>query len=200
VDGFAPTAVDLADLRVALAWTDEAQPGVRTRVEAAAKLFPNCDLLDFPHGQGHIRVFMREVGEVHQSLFDEHADDYGEDVAWKLRELCLSVTDTELAEAKRAREALRDKAEQVLEGFDLLLTPTQAFVAPTYEEAANDALRNGITRFTNPFNALGWPALALPCGPAEHGLPASVQIVGRPGADALVLAAGLALEQELVTL
>jgi Asp-tRNA(Asn)/Glu-tRNA(Gln) amidotransferase A subunit family amidase len=45
-------------------------------------------------------------------------------------------------------------------------------------------------RFTYPFNALGWPALALPCGSAEEGLPASVQIVGRPGDDALVLAAG----------
>ena len=35
---------------------------------------------------------------------------------------------------------------------------------------------------------LGWPALALPCGAAEDGLPASVQLVGRPGDDALVLA------------
>jgi Asp-tRNA(Asn)/Glu-tRNA(Gln) amidotransferase A subunit family amidase len=88
----------------------------------------------------------------------------------------------------------------MLEGFDLLLTPTQGFVAPTYEDAANDQLRTGITRFTNPFNALGWPALALPCGTAEDGLPASVQIVGRPGADALVLAAGSALEKHLLTL
>ena len=199
-DGFAPTTVALGDLRVGLAWTGEAQPGVRARVEAAAGLFPHCEPLDFPHGQGHIRVFMHEVGEVHGSLFAEHTDDYGEDVAWKLRELCFPVTDSELAEAKRAREALRDEAEQLLEGFDLLLTPTQALVAPTYEAAGNDGLRPNITRFTNPFNALGWPALALPCGAAEEGLPASVQIVGRPGADALVLAAGLALEKSLLTL
>ena len=47
------------------------------------------------------------------------------------------------------------------------------------------------------FNALGWPALALPCGPAEDGLPASVQLVGRPGTDALVLAVGETLEAAL---
>ena len=58
-------------------------------------------------------------------------------------------------------------------------------------------MRIPITRFTNPFNALGWPALALPCGPAEHGLPASIQLVGRSGADSLVLAAGLALEAQV---
>jgi amidase len=52
-------------------------------------------------------------------------------------------------------------------------------------------------RLTRPFNALGWPALALPCGTAEGGLPASVQIVGRPGSDALVLAAAELLESRL---
>jgi aspartyl-tRNA(Asn)/glutamyl-tRNA(Gln) amidotransferase subunit A len=57
--------------------------------------------------------------------------------------------------------------------------------------------RRSMVRFTFPLNALGWPALALPCGAAEDGLPASVQIAGRAGADALVLAAGRLLEEAL---
>ena len=52
-------------------------------------------------------------------------------------------------------------------------------------------------QFTFPFNVLGWPALALPCGPAEDGLPASIQLAGRWGDDMLVLAAGKALEGAL---
>jgi Asp-tRNA(Asn)/Glu-tRNA(Gln) amidotransferase A subunit family amidase len=56
------------------------------------------------------------------------------------------------------------------------------------------ALRAAMIRFTFPFNALGWPALALPCGPAELGLPASAQLVSPTGDDALVLAAGELLE------
>jgi Asp-tRNA(Asn)/Glu-tRNA(Gln) amidotransferase A subunit family amidase len=52
-------------------------------------------------------------------------------------------------------------------------------------------IRAALTRFTFPFNALGWPALALPAGTG------SIQVVGRPGQDALVLGAGLALEAAL---
>ena len=91
--------------------------------------------------------------------------------------------------ASRARDEYRSTADAALGGFDLLLTPTLASVAPPV--GIGDAvLRERMIRLTYPFNALGWPALALPCGPAEDGLPASVQLVGRTGDDALVLAAG----------
>jgi aspartyl-tRNA(Asn)/glutamyl-tRNA(Gln) amidotransferase subunit A len=197
VPGFEPSPVpDLSDLRVAVAWLETAEDGVRQRVEDAAAFFPQRERLDFPRGHGHLKVFMREIAEVHAVLFEEQPEAYGEDVARKVRE-CLAVTDAEFREGERVRASLRDEAAERLEGFDLLLTPTQGFVAPNYEDAADDSLRLGITRFTNPFNALGWPALALPCGPAEYGLPASIQLVGRSGADALVLAAGLALEAQV---
>ena len=58
-------------------------------------------------------------------------------------------------------------------------------------------LRGRMLSLTFPWNAVGGPALALPCGPADDGLPASVQLIGRPGEDALVLAAGRLLESEL---
>jgi Asp-tRNA(Asn)/Glu-tRNA(Gln) amidotransferase A subunit family amidase len=59
-------------------------------------------------------------------------------------------------------------------------------------------IRERVLQFTYPWNAVGAPALALPCGAAEAGLPASVQIVGRRGEDALVLAAGRELERQIV--
>ena len=87
--------------------------------------------------------------------------------------------------AHRGQRALRPRARADL-----------AFVAPA-ADVDEIAVRERFTRFTFPFNALGWPALALPCGPAEDGLPASIQLIGRAGDDALVLAAGLALEDAL---
>ena len=49
---------------------------------------------------------------------------------------------------------------------------------------------------TTPFNVTGGPALALPCGFTNAGLPLSLQIVGRPFDDATVLRAGHAFEKE----
>ena len=45
-----------------------------------------------------------------------------------------------------------------------------------------------VTRLTSPFNFSGLPAVSLPCGRDANGLPVGLQIVGRPGADATVLA------------
>ena len=103
------------------------------------------------------------------------------------------MTDAEFEAALRRREEYREQAAEAMAGLDLLVTPTLAFVAPP---AVTDdlELREAVIRFTYPFNALGWPALALPCGPAEDGLPASVQLVAPPGEDARVLAAGALLE------
>jgi Asp-tRNA(Asn)/Glu-tRNA(Gln) amidotransferase A subunit family amidase len=111
-------------------------------------------------------------------------------------ERCLKVTDAEFEAALRRLEEYRQRATEALEGVDLLLTPTLAFVAPP---AIRDELeiRDAVIRFTYPFNALGSPALALPCGPAEDGLPASVQLVAPAGEDARVLAAGSLLERPL---
>jgi Asp-tRNA(Asn)/Glu-tRNA(Gln) amidotransferase A subunit family amidase len=51
------------------------------------------------------------------------------------------------------------------------------------------------TRFVRAFNALGFPALSIPCGASPNGLPIGLQIVGRPFEDDLVLALGAALER-----
>src|SRR5207302_5662790 len=121
-------------------------------------------------------VFMREVADVHRALFEDGADSYGANVRRKI-ERCLAVTDAEVAAGHRAREAYRVEAAAALDGVDLLLTPTIGFVAPP-DDIDEREIREAAIRRTYPFDALGWPALALPCGAAEDGLPASIQLVG----------------------
>jgi Asp-tRNA(Asn)/Glu-tRNA(Gln) amidotransferase A subunit family amidase len=187
--------VALEEVEVAVAWTALADPLVRECVMRAAAHFPQARPVDFPLPEGIQHGFMREVADVHRSLFPERSEEYGDNVRTKVQR-CLQVTEGEAEASRRSREAYRDAAERALGHADLLLTPTLAMVAPpaTVDELE---IRLRMIQFTIPFNALGWPALALPCGPEEDGLPASAQLVGRPGTDALVLAAGEALEAAL---
>jgi Asp-tRNA(Asn)/Glu-tRNA(Gln) amidotransferase A subunit family amidase len=91
------------------------------------------------------------------------------------------------------RELHREQLAEAMEGLDLLVTPTLPVVAPPLGEGD----RTTMTKFTSLFNLTGWPALALPAGMAEDGLPASVQLSARSGEDALVLAAAAVLERAL---
>ncbi len=195
--GFASQEVALEDVEVGIAWTDRAEPQVRARVEEAAALFPRTRRLELPPADGFYDCFEREVADVHRELFAEHADDYGSNVRPKI-ERSLEVTDAEFERARERREHYREQLADAAASVDLVLTPTLESVAP--EAPADElALRGRLTKLTYPFNATGWPAAALPCGAAEGGLPASVQLAAPPGADALVLGAAAALERALST-
>jgi aspartyl-tRNA(Asn)/glutamyl-tRNA(Gln) amidotransferase subunit A len=192
VPGF--EASPAGDVTVGVAWDERCDPMVRARVEAAAGLL-GARPVDFPLPNDVGPMFAREIADVHRDLFAEHADAYGANVRTKV-ERCLAVTEAEYEAAARRRSEYRERAERALEGFDLLLVPTLASVPPP-ADVDELAVRESLIQFTFPFNTLGWPALALPAGTAEEGLPASVQLVGRPGDDALVLAAGALLEASL---
>ncbi len=193
VPDFEPAVIEsLEELEVGIAWLGEADPLVRERVSEASARFPRSRVVDFSFPDpDENKLFMREVADVHRSLYPEYADDYGASIRWKL-ELCGTVTDGEVRAAERLRAEYRERCDEAFDGLDLLVTPTMACVAPLATADERELRGRGI-RLTYPFNCLGWPALAIPCGPAEDGLPASVQLIGRPGDDARVLAAGTLL-------
>jgi aspartyl-tRNA(Asn)/glutamyl-tRNA(Gln) amidotransferase subunit A len=182
-------------VRAALAWTAHADPLVRARVEEAAAVLPGIERIDFPLPGDVNPAFQAEAADVHRELFAEHADSYGENVRRKL-EAALTVSDDAVGASRAERADYRLRALAALEGFDVLLTPTMPMVAPPVGPG-DLVLRERMILLTRPFNATGWPALAFPCGPAEDGLPASLQIAARPGDDALVLAVGERIERAL---
>ena len=195
--GFQPLELDsLEELEVGVAWTALADPLIRERVEAAAARFPRRRPVELPLVPNETyAVFMREVANVHRELYAENAELYGEDVRLKL-EKCFAVGDAEVERAELLRSEYRERVEEALDGLDLVLTPTLPIVPPPLGRGAGPGdldVRESLIRFTYPFSALGWPALALPCGETE-GLPVSLQIAGRAGADGLVLAAARLLE------
>jgi aspartyl-tRNA(Asn)/glutamyl-tRNA(Gln) amidotransferase subunit A len=92
------------------------------------------------------------------------------------------------------------------ETYRLLVTPTLAVVPFPHPENARPGPTHAAGREIDPFlgwiltyhfNLTGQPAISIPCGLTDDGLPVGLQIVGRPGADADVIRAASALEEAL---
>jgi aspartyl-tRNA(Asn)/glutamyl-tRNA(Gln) amidotransferase subunit A len=186
--GFEPTELEsLEELEVGVVWLDRAETLVRERVAEAAGLFPRQREIQPPLAPNR-EDFLREAADVHRALFPGNEELYGENVRGKIED-SLRVTDAEVAAAERKRAEYREQIADAVGGLDLLVAPTVPFVAPPADVDELEIRAGGIS-LTYPFSSLGWPALALPCGSAEEGLPASVQLAAPSGADARVLAAG----------
>jgi Asp-tRNA(Asn)/Glu-tRNA(Gln) amidotransferase A subunit family amidase len=99
----------------------------------------------------------------------------------------------ELDEARRA-------IGQIFAEVDVLVTPTMPMSAPAIADLKSDpdALRPAelrLLRNTRPFNVWGLPAISVPCGFTQSGLPIGLQIAGPHWREDLVLRLAHAYEQ-----
>jgi amidase len=99
------------------------------------------------------------------------------------------LTSAQLLQVQAEQERWRTAMAAVLREVDLLALATVPFFPPRVEAAA----RPGYLALTSPVNLAGFPALALPV-PSRHRLPASLQLIGAPSAEALLLATGATVE------
>lgn len=105
--------------------------------------------------------------------------------------------------AERLRLACRATAARMLELWeevDVLVTPGLASTAVAAEGGYGHAalyafnLAGRFTPWTPPFNVTGQPAMTIPAGSGSDGLPLSVQLVGRLGAEDTLYALGAQIE------
>ena len=105
---------------------------------------------------------------------------------------------TDYLEAQNARIEAGQKMRLFHERYDLLLLPTLAVPAFPVDRRAPPGVGEDEfavwTPFSYPFNLTLQPALSVPCGFTEAGLPVGLQIVGAMYRDALVLRAARAYE------
>jgi aspartyl-tRNA(Asn)/glutamyl-tRNA(Gln) amidotransferase subunit A len=106
-----------------------------------------------------------------------------------------AYTSTDYALARRTQVILRRKAETLFGDFDLVLLPTTPTAAPPLDEdSPQSGVRPPPTLFTAFANVVGIPALSVPCGFTDNGLPIGLQLLGGHFAEAKVLQAGHAFE------
>ncbi len=115
----------------------------------------------------------------------------------------LTISDADMVAALEARAPLRAKflADQFADSDVVILpvmplpTPRVAEVDPLSTEFKAHTLY-AMSRFTRFVTYLGLPALSVPAGFDSHGMPVGLQVVGRPGADLIVVAVGMMLQAE----
>ncbi|MEU6372720.1 amidase family protein [Streptomyces sp. NPDC046909] len=101
----------------------------------------------------------------------------------------------------QSREELRRRLEPFFEEYDVLLTPALARRSPKsvpWHERGwlrNVLANTNYSPLTPPWNLTGWPAMAVPFGTLPSGAPSAVQLVGRPGSEALLLEVAERLEK-----
>jgi len=110
------------------------------------------------------------------------------------------VSAAEYIQRRRELDEARRGIRKIFAGVDVLVTPTIPMAAPAIADlrANPEALRPAelkLLRNTRPFNVWGLPAISLPCGFTQGGMPIGLQIAGPPWREDLVLRLAHAYER-----
>ena len=110
--------------------------------------------------------------------------------------LSAGYYDAYYLKAQKARTLVRQDFESVLRQCDAIVAPTTPPTAFRIREMTEDPLRMYLSDiFTIPANLAGLPALSLPCGFDQAGLPIGLQVIGRPFDESTILRLGHAFQQ-----
>lgn len=140
-------------------------------------------------------------GDIDELYKNTRNEGFGDEVKRRIMlgtfALSSGYYDAYYKKALQARSLIIAEYEKVFEKFDFILSP----VAPTPAYKLGSKTGNPIEMYlgdiyTVPVNIAGVPALSLPCGKTESGLPIGMQLIGKALSEPLLYRAGFAFEKE----
>jgi len=179
----------------------EAHPDVVSAVEDAAELLEGLgaqvremqlEPLDV-YASCNRTILLSEAYAVHEQWLRERPSDYGASSRQRLLPGAF-IRAVDYVQATRLRRRLIDQFEEAMRDFDVAVT-VSSMDPPALIEDASEMARTYPRQARVPFNAIGCPALVLPVGFTENGLPLSMQIVGRAFDEHTVYRSAHAYEQ-----
>ena len=139
----------------------------------------------------------------HEPYLVAHRQDYGPDVLYRTL-AGQFVLGRDYSKALKVQRLIKEEHARVLQEVDVLVTPTAPIAAPRIdaptcrlgdtEYRVRGPGSGVLARYTNPSNATGLPAITVPCGFTQAGLPIGVQFIGRPFEEARLLQVAQAYE------
>jgi Asp-tRNA(Asn)/Glu-tRNA(Gln) amidotransferase A subunit family amidase len=193
--------LDLGGVRIGVdgAWFDDADSEVVAPCREALAVLERAgaELVDVSVSEvdlcrlAHLVTIGTEMTASQEPFFGEHLHAYGSDTQL-LFSLVSCFPPTLYIAAQRARARVCFAFNEILQGVDVLATPTTGCVAPEVSRRAlatgesNLVLFDRIMRFAPVANLTGLPAVSVPAGYAGH-LPVGLQLLGRPWQEHLLL-------------
>jgi len=145
--------------------------------EGGAEIRPVTFSEGFSHIQPmHRRIMAVEAAAYHREQFAAHRDSYGPKITGLLDE-GLTISGVDYAAALADQRRFRRMVGRLLEGVDALVMPATDTTAPARMETT------GTPKFQAPWSCAGLPVVSFPCGLASDGMPAALQLVGRPNEE-----------------
>ncbi|HEY5112366.1 MAG TPA: amidase family protein [Acidimicrobiales bacterium] len=138
-------------------------------------------------------IILYEAWRVHQAQVESDPSHYGPETL-RLLLTASKVTRGSYDEAQSTRARLLPATDALYENIDVLLTPSTPYVAP--ETTPPIDTPDGATEgyFTSPFNLTGDPAVVVPCGFSDQGLPIGLQLSSPRDTDMSLLCAARVVE------
>ena len=177
-----------------------ARRGVAALRDAGARIV-EVDM-QWPTKLGVADPFTPEEAATVWEFWPERRADFGPDVARDLEaaEPMLAV-DSAITSQNRLEYRARMHESLVADGIDLVASPAQAFTPPhigvtEVPFAGKDAfdVTFAMCGLTQIFNILGWPAISVPCGRDDAGMPVGLQLAALPWRESYCLAAAAIVE------
>jgi len=204
---------DLRGLRIGVPrdfYFDDVDPAIEKCLESSLEVLKargaECvavDVIDIEEVNRLARtVICYEAAAVHAQWLTDRPADYSDQVRSRI-EPGLEIPDSQYFDALRMRGSItRAFCDTSMADVGFLYTPCVPVSTPTIETEASASPREALqaidrfTRCTRGINYLGLPALSVPCGFVEHGLPVGFQIVGRPFEEGILLKAADAFQRD----
>jgi len=171
----------------------------RTAGEVLASLGAEVVDVDFPEGIEfqQASALFAEATLAHESRFKEHPELYGETIRQRLAN-STAISGADYVRDRWQQLELQQAVRHLMREIDLVLTPTSPILAPKIADvdtSPTSTLNPLLLRHTSPFNVSANPAITMPGGFSEDGLPIGVQLAGRWWEEGLVLRAAHAYQQ-----
>ena len=177
---------------------------VMRAVSVLEELGATAEELSLPASAGSGAVFIAtadvDAAAYHSDWLRSRGDLYDWNTRTRLESASLEPAWAYI-KALRIREKLRREMLAALERYDILLMPTGPVPPPTivastggpggYYQGERDLTRR---RYTSPAPLAGLPAISVPCGFTESGLPVGVQLIGKAFDEATLFRVGQAYE------